>query len=134
LCQLIGTWTSIESFAIDQKVNLTQSDDNLAGKLTFAGRITNGIDSASPRLAMFLGTRNHSRSVTIIRTKIDPATQQVSSYTISLSDATIESIRQRPANVKGPASKDTAKYEDVAFSSSRIEWIYRPPNGTQMRA
>jgi type VI secretion system Hcp family effector len=125
---------SIEAFAFDQELGITQSDDTSIGKLTFAVRITKRIDSASPRLALFLATRNQLRNVIIIWTKIDPATQQVSSYTISLSGVVIESIRQRPINAKDPASKDIGEYEEVAFSFGRIEWIYRMPNGSLTRA
>jgi type VI secretion system Hcp family effector len=124
---------SIEAFAIDQQIGLRQLADSQASRPAFAVTITKGIDSASPRLALFLATGGHLSRVIITWTKIDPATQLVSSYTVSLSDVLINSIRQRPANAKDPESKDLAEYEEVGFSFGRIEWEYRSPNGAQTR-
>lgn len=125
---------SIEAFAIDQQIALSQSAEHSSGRPMFAVSITKGIDSASPRLGIFLATDRHLSRVTISWSKVDPATDQASAYTIILSDVLINSIHQRPANVKDPSSKDLSEYEEIAFTFGRIEWIFQPPSGPQTRA
>lgn len=124
---------SIETFAIDQRINRIQPTDGSAGKATFSVMITKRIDLASPRLSLALVVGTHLRRVIITSIRIDPETKQVSSYTITLSDVLIHSIRQRPVNATDPASKDAAEYEDVTFTFGRIEWAYRMPNGSEVR-
>jgi type VI secretion system secreted protein Hcp len=126
---------SIDVFAIDQQIGFTQPDDISTGRPTFAIMVTKGIDSASPRLSLFTVMRRPlAQRVIITLSKVDPATKEVSSYTIQLTNVSITSVRQMPANAKDPASKDSAEYEQIAFTFTRIEWTYRLPNGTQTHA
>jgi len=126
---------SIDVFAIDQQIGFTQPDDTSPGRPAFAIMITKGIDSASPRLSLFTVMRRPlAPRVTITLSKVDPATQEVSSYTIQLTNVSITSVRQMPANAKDPASKDSAEYEQITLSFTRIEWTYRLPDGTQTHA
>lgn len=126
---------SIEAFAIDQKQTAPYHlADGSVNKATFSIMVTKGIDSASPKLSLAAAGGDHLLRVTIVWTRIDPVTKvEESSYSVILTDVVVAAIRQRPVNATDPASKDSAEYEDVTFSFSRIEWIYRLPGGRQTR-
>ncbi len=135
-----GAGGSIEAtqFSSSLSAELGSATGAQVGKAKFAPIIiTKGIDMATPKLQSFCATGQRLSHVQISVIRVNPLQRNAEQvfYRIVLDDVQISSVVARfPKSTDPKSLLDSGEpLEEVAFTYSRINWIYTLPNGSTVK-